>query len=114
MLLMLGSLRAKAFPKVMAIIDVVIKSPFGNIHHDEIVEYLESYLRELSLDEERNKYLIMWISYFFVSNGLKGAMTFKPNFMDLITERCSTVVVRSLKIVRNSRSFPAVGLWAER
>lgn len=85
MLLMLGSLRVKAFPKIVAIIESVIKTPFGRSHHDEIVGYLEAYLKDLSTDEDRNKYLIAWISYFFVSNGLKGSLRFKPNFKDPIT-----------------------------
>ncbi len=90
MLLMLGSLRVKAFPKVMAIIEGVIRSSFGKLHHDEIVEYLDSYLQELSEDEERNKYLIAWIGYFFVSNGLKGRLSSKPDFKDPITRAIVT------------------------
>ena len=85
MLLMLATLRTKSFPKIMAIIEAVIKSPFGKIHEDEIVAYLESYLKTLSADEERNKYLIAWISYFFVSNNFKKRLRFKPKFRDPIT-----------------------------
>jgi len=85
MLLMMGAKRIKAFPKVLAIIEAVIKSPFGAAHRDEILEYLNSYLRELSEDEERNKYLLAWLSYFFVSNGLKDAISFTPKFKDRIT-----------------------------
>lgn len=85
MLLMLGGRRVKAFPKVVAIIEAVIRSSFGATHRVEITEYLEAYLAELASDEERNKYLIAWISYFFVSNGLKKSMKFKPVFKDAIT-----------------------------
>jgi reverse transcriptase-like protein len=85
MLLMLGSLRTKAFPKVMAIIEAVLNSPFGWSQRDEIVQYLEAYLRELSQDEERNKYLIAWISYFLVSNVPRSAISFKASFKDPIT-----------------------------
>lgn len=85
MLLMLATLRTKAFPKIMAIIEAVIKSSFGKIHEAEIVAYLEGHLRTLSEDEDRNKYLIAWISYFFVSNNLKGRLKFKPKFSDPIT-----------------------------
>lgn len=55
------------------------------MHQAEIVEYLEGYLRNLSLDEERNKYLISWISYFLVSNDLKKHLSFKPTYKDPIT-----------------------------
>jgi Reverse transcriptase (RNA-dependent DNA polymerase) len=85
MLLMLATLRIKAFPKVVAIIEAVLKSPFGVWHRAEIIEYLEQYLRSLSKDEERNKYLISWISYFLVSNDLKKELAFKPKYIDPIT-----------------------------
>ena len=63
------------------------QSPFPQVrtHQAEIVEYLEGYLRRLSEDEERNKYLISWISYFLVSNDLKKHLTFKPKYKDPIT-----------------------------
>ena len=85
MLLMLGSRRVKAFPKVLAIIESVLRSPLGAAHKDEIVEYFESYLRTLAEDEERNQYLISWIAYFLVSNRLKSHLTFKPKFKNTIT-----------------------------
>lgn len=85
MLLMLATLRVKAFPKVMAILEEVLKSPFGMLHQVQIVEYLESYLQRLSKEEERNKYLISWISYFLVSHDLVKHLSFKPKFKDPIT-----------------------------
>lgn len=87
MLLMLAMLRVKTFPKVMAIIEAVIRSPFGKVHKVEIVNHLEEYLKTLSIDdgEERNKYLISWISYFLVSNNLMRRLSFKPKYKDPIT-----------------------------
>ncbi|MFZ5473062.1 MAG: RNA-directed DNA polymerase [Pseudomonadota bacterium] len=85
MLLMLGNLRIKAFPKIIAILESVLKSPLGAAHQGEIVEYLEEYLKKLSVEEERNKYLISWISYFLVSNDLVKQLTFKPKYKDPIT-----------------------------
>lgn len=85
MLLMLATLRVKAFPKVMAILEEVLKSPFGRLHQVQIVEYLESYLQRLSKEEERNKYLISWISYFLVSHDLVKHLSFNPKFKDPIT-----------------------------
>lgn len=46
---------------------------------------MEEFLKKLSLEEERNKYLISWISYFLVSNGLEKLLTFKPKYKDPIT-----------------------------
>ena len=86
MLLMLGSLRVKSFPKIMAILESVLKSPFGIIHQAKIVEYLEQYLNSLSNEEQRNKYLISWISYFLVSNNLHKLLSFKPTYKDPITK----------------------------
>ena len=85
MLLMLGTLRVKAFPKIIAILESVLKSPFGILHKAQIVDYLEQYLTSLSNDEERNKYLISWISYFLVSNNLQKHLSFKPKYKDPIT-----------------------------
>ncbi len=85
MLLMFATRRVKAFPKIIAIIETVIRSPFGSSHTEEIVAYLERYLKNLSEDEERNKYLISWISYFIISNNLKRHLAFKPKYKDLIT-----------------------------
>ncbi len=85
MLLMLATLRIKAFPKTIAIIESILRSPFGGIHESEIVKYLEEYLNDLARDEERNKNLISWISYFLVSNGLVKHLSSKPKFNDPIT-----------------------------
>jgi hypothetical protein len=85
MLLMLGRRRAKAFPKVMAIVESVLRSPFGQLHTKDIIAYLSEYLEGLMREEERNKYLITWISYFMVSNGLKPQLRSNPSLKDPIT-----------------------------
>ncbi|WP_211233721.1 RNA-directed DNA polymerase [Zooshikella ganghwensis] len=85
MLIMLGTLRIKSFPKVMAILESMLNS-FGKNQKKQIVEYLDQYLYSLSNDEDRNKYLISWISYFIVSNDLKSEIKFKPSFQDIITK----------------------------
>lgn len=85
MLVMLGTLRTKAFPKIVAILEAILKSDFGFLHQNVIVDYLEKYLLTLSEEEERNKYLISWISYFLVSNGLDKLLSLKPKYKDPIT-----------------------------
>lgn len=85
MLFMLATLHVKAFPKVVAIIESVLKGPLGDVHRAEIVKYLEEYLSNLSEDEERNKYLISWIGYFLVSNRLLRYLPLKPRYKDPIT-----------------------------
>jgi len=84
MLLMMATLRPKAFPKVIAIIEAILRTPFGATHQAEIVAHLEGYLKDLAKDEDRNKYLITWISYFLVSNDLKNHLSSKPRLKDPI------------------------------
>ncbi len=102
MLLMLGSRRIKAFPKIMAIIESVLRSPFGLLHTAEIVSYLDSYLEDLSKDEERNKYLISWVAYFLVSNNLKGRLTVRPTYRDPVTR---SVFNNRGNVFRDSKKF---------
>ena len=78
MLLMLGPLRIKAFPKIMAILEQVIRSNSGKALTVPLVSHLEAYLHKLSADEPRNKYLISWIAYFLASNGLVKLLKTKP------------------------------------
>lgn len=85
MLLMISRLRIKAFPKVLAILESILQSPFGKKHKKEIVTYLDNYLGDLSKEEERNQYLITWISYFVVSNSLKNLLKTKPKLSGSIT-----------------------------
>ena len=85
MLIMLGTLRIKAFPKIIAILEIILKTDFGFIHQKVIFEYLKNYLITLSEEQERNKYLISWISYFLVSNGLDEFISTKQKYKDPIT-----------------------------
>lgn len=112
MLLMLGSRRIKAFPKILAIIESVLRSPFGGLHTDEIVSYLDSYLGTLSKDEERNKYLISWIAYFLVSNNLKDRLTFTPVYKDSVTRSVFNnrgIVFRDSKEFKSFEGSRSVG-----
>lgn len=85
MLLILASRRVKSFPKVLAIIEGILRSPFGAIHETEIIAFLERYLEILSKEEDRNKHLICWLSYFLVSNKLKSKIKIKPKLKNSLT-----------------------------
>lgn len=102
MLLMLGRLRVKTYPKIIAIIESILKSSNGKKKHNEIVTYLCNYFTELSLDEQRNKYLISWISYFLVSNNLEGSIQAIPKFKDPITD---SILSNTGKIFTNQKDF---------
>ena len=90
MLLMLGTLRVKAFPKIMAILEQAIRSDDGNGLTEPLVSHLEAYLHKLSSDEARNKYLISWIGYFLASNGLLQLLKKKPKLKDPIANSSMT------------------------
>ena len=74
LLLMLANLRIKSFPKVLAIIESILKSDFGLKHVDSIVEHLEEFLNDLKSRESENTYLISWIIYFIRSNKLEDKL----------------------------------------
>ena len=99
MLIMLGTLRAKAFPKVIAVLESILKSPLGSAHRPDLVAYLEQYLRRLSEDEVRNRYLISWIWYFFVSNRLTKMLSFTPTY----TTEIVTSVFKNRSVVYKDR-----------
>ena len=100
MLLMLANLHVKAFPKIIAILESVIKSPFGAEQQNSIVEYLEKYLTDLTADEERNRYLIAWIGYFLVSNKLMPLLASKPKVQDPI---CRSVISNQSAIFKECK-----------
>lgn len=90
MLLMLGTLRIKAFPKIMAILEQVILIDTGNGLTEPLVSHLEAYLLKLASDETRNKYLISWIGYFLASNDLLKLLKKRPGFKDKIANSSMT------------------------
>jgi Reverse transcriptase (RNA-dependent DNA polymerase) len=106
MLLMLGDRRTKAFPKILAVIEAILRSPTGREHTAEIVGYLDSYLQRLAGDEDRSRYLIAWISYFVVSNGLRKQLRAKLKLSDPITR---SVFNNRSSVFNDSKHFTAVG-----
>lgn len=84
LLLMLAGLRIKAFPKILAIIESILRSDFGSSHKVPIVEHLEDFLQELISQETDNSYLIFWIIYFIRSNGLEDKLKKTYTFVDPI------------------------------
>jgi len=84
LLLMLADLRIKSFPKVLAIIEAILKSSFGSKHVDSIIEHLEDFLKDLSSREMNNRYLISWIIYFIRANDLEDKLKGTYSFTDPI------------------------------
>ena len=83
---MLGTLRIKAFPKIIAILEQVIRMDSGKALTEPLVKHLEAYLHSLSSNESRNKYLISWIVYFLASNDLIKRLDNKPELTDPIAK----------------------------
>ena len=90
LLLMLADLRIKAFPKVLAIIESILKSSFGSTYSNDIVEYLDDFLQKLVLKEANNRYLIGWIYYFIRANGLEKQLKQKYPFKDPVVRSIYT------------------------
>ena len=84
MLLMLGSLRVKAFPKILGILESILRDGNGFLYKKRIFTYLENYMATLLGDEDRNKYLISWLAYFLKSNGYKKRIS--NRFLDPIVK----------------------------
>ena len=90
LLLMLGGLRTKAFPKILATIESILHSPFGKRHVDSIAEHLNHYLEQLSEKEAENRYLIAWICYFLRSNDLEKKPGKRYKFQDPVVRATYT------------------------
>ncbi|MDD3652551.1 MAG: hypothetical protein PHC73_13830, partial [Immundisolibacter sp.] len=84
------TLRIKAFPKIVAILEQVIRGKPGNGLTEPLVSHLEAYLHKLSNDESRNKYLISWITYFLASNDLLKLLKVRPKLQDPIAKSSMT------------------------
>jgi hypothetical protein len=84
LLLLLAGRRTKAFPKVLAIIESILRSQFGSMHVDSIVEHLRDYMDQLTEKESDNRYLIAWICYFIRSNSLERKIKREYKFSDPI------------------------------
>jgi hypothetical protein len=108
LLLMLGDLRTKAFPKVLAIIEAILKSPFGLKHSDSIAEHLSDYLLQLSKNEFDNRYLIAWICYFLRANGLDTSIVNKYKFRDPVVRATYTSRFPLFKTCKDFRIFLGV------
>ena len=81
LLLILGRLRLKAFPKILGILEAILKRAGGRKDAEAIAQHLEEYLSDLRKKEPENRYLIAWICYFLRANGMDGRIG-KNDFKD--------------------------------
>lgn len=114
LLLMLADRRTKAFPMVLAILETILRSPFGKAHSADIEEYLVKYLEQLSKAEAENRYLIAWILYFLRANGLDGKLAGRFNFKDPIVRATRTSRFAAFKAQADFEVFQTVKKAAKR
>jgi hypothetical protein len=114
LLLLLGNLRTKAFPKVLAIIELAVKSRFGGQHAGDIADHLVRLLQQLRKRESENRYLIAWICYFLRANGFGAKLKGKCNFADPVVRAVYTSRFTAFKKCRDFEVFQGVGTSAKR
>lgn len=85
MLFMIPHLHIKAFPKILAIIESIMNSPYCGDNIELITAFVKENLETLIQDEARNRYLISWVYYFVISNDLNDIIK-KVVFNDPITK----------------------------
>jgi hypothetical protein len=108
LLLMLGRLRTKAFPKVLATIEAILKSPNGNGHGAAVANHLRTHLLELQPKESENRYLIAWICYFLRANDLHDASTLAIKLKDPIARAVHTSQFSEFKACPDFKVFVGV------
>jgi Reverse transcriptase (RNA-dependent DNA polymerase) len=112
LLLMLAAHRTKAFPKVLAIIELALKSPNGKRYSAEIVAHLVTRLSRLCGSEEKeaeNRYQAAWICYFLRTNGFDRQLrqaNFK--FRDPVVRAISTSRFNHFKACSDFKVFRGV------
>ncbi len=114
LLLMLGKARVKAFPRVLAIIEQILKTPFGFHHEEDIASYLGSLLAELCRRKSDNRYLIMWVVYFARANKLHSALKGRYKFVDPIVRATYTSRFNLFKSASDFSVFESVAKSSKR
>jgi hypothetical protein len=90
LLLMLAELRIKSFPKILGIIEAVIRSQNNTWYTEKIGKHLGGFLHSLASSEIENRYLIIWILYFLKSNQMDTYIDPSDQFTDAIVRTVFT------------------------
>ena len=86
LLLMLADLRIKSFPRILGVIEAILRSQNTTWYTNQIGNHLANYLDSLANSEKDNRYLIVWILYFLKSNKLDKFLKRKYAFKDPIVK----------------------------
>jgi hypothetical protein len=112
LLLTLGDLRTKAFPKILAIIEAILKSPFGSTYSRDIENHLIEFLAQKRESEYR--YLIAWIVYFLRANGLDRKLRGRFKFSDPVVRSICTSRLSAFKGCGDFKLFQGVRAASKR
>jgi hypothetical protein len=82
MLMIMSRRRTKSLPKTLAIIETLLRESDNIDHQTNIKAHLTRTLDELNKDEKRNRYMLMWITYFLRANKLHGDLPSETPFSD--------------------------------
>lgn len=82
LLMMLATLRIKSFPKILGVIEAIMRSANNIWYTEQIGKYLANYLHTLASNERDNRYQIIWILYFLKSNKMEKFIVKKYAFKD--------------------------------
>jgi len=86
LLMMLASLRIKSFPKILGVIEAIMRSANNGWYTEQIGKYLANYLHGLAANERDNRYQIIWILYFLKSNKMEKFISKKYAFKDPVVK----------------------------
>lgn len=114
LLLMLAEHRTKAFPKVLAIVGALIEPPSGKKLRPAVKEELVARMKQLSIDEEGNRYLLAWIMYFLRSYRLWKPAECKLTFSDPVTRAIATGTFDHFKLPRSFKISQGIGASSNR
>jgi hypothetical protein len=74
LLLILGGLKTKAFPRVLAISEALLKTPVDSTLKESVANHIKEFMDDLIANESENIYLLLWLIYFIRANGLESSL----------------------------------------
>ncbi len=78
LLLMLPTLRAKSLPKVLAILEALMRLVQNEITNEIIGRHISNWYQDLAKREKENSYTLLWLAYFLRANGMKHLLMAHP------------------------------------
>lgn len=113
LLLMLPESNPRAFPRVLALLEIILRHPVGELYAAEIESHLILRLKEMAKKEHEYPHMIAWIVYFLQANGMNTQLrTYR--FKDPIIHAIHTGRFTEFKNHREFKLFQSIGRAAKR